>query len=42
MEEEIIIQVADLLLQAGFFHRSEKVKEKRGYLKVYLRNAILL
>jgi len=33
-EEEIIVQVADLLLQAGFFHRSEKVKEKRGYLKI--------
>ncbi len=27
--------MADLLLQANFFHRSEKVKDKKGYLKVF-------
>lgn len=33
-DRQVIVEVADLLLQANFFHRSEKVKEKKGYLKV--------
>jgi hypothetical protein len=35
-EEAIAIQVADILLRENFFHRSEKVKDKKGYLKVII------
>lgn len=33
-DEIVAIEVAKLLLQAQFFHRSEKVEGKKGYLKV--------
>lgn len=35
-DSKVAIQVGELLLQAQFFHRSEKVGEKKGYLKVGL------
>jgi hypothetical protein len=34
--EAVMGLAAELLLQNNFFHRSEKVKEKKGYLKVSL------
>ncbi len=34
-EEEVAIKVADILVHAGYFHRSEKMKDKKGYLQVY-------
>ena len=33
-EREVAVAVAGLLVQNQFFHRSEKVEEKKGYLKV--------
>ncbi len=33
-DQSVAVQVGELLLQAQFFHRSEKVGEKKGYLKV--------
>lgn len=33
-DKEVALQVAELLLQSNFYHRSEKVEEKKGYLKV--------
>lgn len=33
-DEAVAVKVSDLLIDAQFFHRSEKVKEKKGYLKV--------
>lgn len=35
-DESVARQLGELLLQANYFHRSEKVKEKKGYLKVNL------
>ncbi len=37
-EEEVAVKVAEALIHAGFFHRSEKVKEKKGYLKFTQQN----
>jgi hypothetical protein len=33
-DPNVAVQIAELLLQAHYFHHSEKVKEKKGYLKV--------
>jgi hypothetical protein len=33
-DPNVATQIAELLLQAHYFHHSEKVKEKKGYLKV--------
>lgn len=33
-EHDVAVQVAELLLQANFYHRSEKVEDKKGYLVV--------
>ncbi len=33
-EADIAMEIAELLLQANFYHRSEKVDEKKGYLRV--------
>jgi len=37
-DEAVAVKVSDLLIDAQFFHRSEKVKEKKGYLKISQKN----
>lgn len=34
-DSEIAVQVGELLLQSSFFHRSEKLEGKKGYLQVF-------